>query len=246
MLLTTFISVLEPRTPLWEESSVTWTMVRALKANKPLTLCDSQGNDIGRVQGAVPILQPLPAEANGTPGFLMVFRGVIQAPAPYAWKNCNTYLLFDENRQLLAKPSRCSYSEADYGVPLLIVAPQITSMSSADISAVQTFLGRIAQTFWTQEPINETTTSLHLAPSGQLATSLELRRSGTPVGCLRIAGGTAAIVPGIAARTVTYRKLRGAWNVRAFGESARGGSSSSSDCTGSSTGGDGDGDGGSC
>lgn len=232
MLQTTIMTVLEPRTPVWEESSITWMMVRALKAKKTLTISGAGANTVGRLKGVVPILQPVPAHANGTPSFFMLMRGLIAVPAPVVWNQGAPYSLTDDSGQVMATFSPCDHPQGTYGVPLLSVAPQITALSGADVAAVQSFFGKLITTFWQQEPINETTTQLHLAPSGQLLTTRELYTAKMPVGSLTIAGGTVAITAGTPARLVTYKKLRGAWNARALERTA---GSSSSSCSGGNT-----------
>ncbi len=211
-------------------NSVSWALVRTLKSKQVIQCTDGEGNAVGIVQGITPILQPVPATINGVSSALMFFRAVINSAGSYAWPSSGTFSLGVSGQSPLGTMSVIGY-DGGYAISALFVSPLSTAISAQSQTALESYVGGLITSLWTSEPINDTTTPLHLTPGGILMDSREMKATGTTLGLLLVAGSSVANTVGPALIRIKYRQLRGGGVAKPYGNADAGSTSSGAYCS---------------
>jgi hypothetical protein len=198
MLRTAVIAVLEPFS-LSLDKSISWRLTQSLQKGQGVTLAGAPGQV--QVRGVLPILQPLLAVVNGSMSVLWYLRSVLDVPSDVDQNftskiSYNSALsLSDPQASLNAPVAVCSASYS-YPLPLLLVAPDLASqLAVTDMSALREEVQQRVQELWRTEPINSTTTLLHLTTGGQALSAKEIQSGGTHKAQLVMENGSLSRIP---------------------------------------------------
>jgi hypothetical protein len=235
MLWTAILAVLEPKS-LALEHSVAWKVTQALQKGLQFTISNDE-RALGTVRGVVPILQPTLAEVEGTPAVLMYLRTVVDVTSSFsadldaAANSANALSLKDAQGTLTAPLSVCQ-SDA-IPLSLLLVSPELSGLLTPQAgAALRNAVAQTVNSHWSVEPINATTTHLHLTTTGQIVSGAEIRVGGAQKAQLVIANGAISSVPQVFPLvTFGFNKWRAAGKVNIFASDSGSGSSCTLSCT---------------
>jgi hypothetical protein len=231
MLWTAILAVLEPKS-LALERSVAWKVTQALQKGLPFTISDNE-RTLGTVRGVVPILQPTVAEVEGTPAVLLYLRAVIDvAPSFDANLDSKTTLSLKDTQGALTASLAVCQSDA-IPLSLVLVSPELSGLlTPQDDIALRNTVSRTANAHWSVEPINATTTHLHLTTTGHIVSGAEIRAGAAQKAQLVIANGAISSVPQVFPLvTFGFNKWRSAGKINIFPNDSGSGSSCTLSCT---------------
>ena len=199
MLRTAIIAMLEPFS-LTLDKSLAWQVAQTLRQGDQFTLSDNRGV-LGSLRGVTPLLQPILADVDGTLAALVYLRVVLAIAPPrdhsFLKDYSSEHVMFmeDPTKSLTATLLPCTSTFTD-PITLLLVAQELSPLLSATaVSALKQQTQQSVDTFWGTEPINFTTTPLHLTTTGQAVSEAEIRVGSAEKAQLVIANGSIAVIP---------------------------------------------------
>jgi hypothetical protein len=183
MLITGILGIFEPGSFSLQDST-SWMLTKSLKERKTFYFNANNASRLGFLVGTSPLLQPISvsyisSDLTSQSGFLLFERAIfdVQETHFYSMPGEVHYISNDNNEHILSlltcAPTRTSNMNSL--TRFLAITPQVHILKS-NILDLEEFVKKITHKLWLNEPINWTTSQLHLTSIGSFAVSREMAK----------------------------------------------------------------------